>query len=67
MSYPEMTPTKVKKVTVIMNVEMELSYTGEYTDEDNADWITHQLSKLETEISNCHLVDKAEIEDIERR
>lgn len=53
--------------TLIINLDVDVDYIGDYNDIKNADWIARQHKDIITDIENCiSNVNKAEIEDVER-
>lgn len=59
---------KTTQNTLIINLDVEVLYKGDYNDIKNADWIARQHKDIITDIENTiSNVNKAEIEDVEGR
>lgn len=59
---------KIREHTLIINLDVEVLYKGDYDDIKNADWIARQHKDIITDIENTiSNVNKAEIEDVEGR
>lgn len=58
-------PVKVTTNTLIANVDVEVSYQGNYENDKNADWIAEQHREIVKKIALIDGVENVEIEDVE--